>query len=768
MQAVGEPADRGRKKASRVAEDLYALAARCANVGVWDFDPRSDRVEFSQQFWTMLGYTPGDITARGLKGASFDKAFGHVHPEDRQPTLERFHRHLEQGVERYEAALRMRHKDGSWRWMLSRAQAIRDDREQVTRVVGTHVDIDRLMRLEADLRRAKKEADRANRIKSDFLAAASYDLQQPLQSLNLVQEVLAKKVKDKDLLRIVANLGATIGNMTETLNTLLDIDQLETGIVEPHFVEFAIGDFLGRLRDEYVHQAHAKGLEFRAVPTTARIRTDPQLLTRAIQNLVANAIKYTIAGKILLGCRRHGAGLRIEIWDSGIGIPSDQLHAIFDSNHPAHSATRRQKRGLGLGLSVAGHVTTLLGHGFDVRSVVGEGSVFTIIAPLVEVPGPPRAPPPTTESARQEAPSILLIEDDETLLDALATLLVLEGFKVASVSSHEQALARLNDGTAKPDIIVADSSLGEDLTGIKVVNKLRQEAGRDIPSIVISGLADRAAVRYITEAGMHSLQKPVKSQQLITLITKLLAGGDQATAEAKRGPPPESAHIPWEMPAPGERSDPVVHLVDEEEATRTTWRRILEGEGMTVRTFESAEAFLEAYDPRLRGCLVTDFALPGMNGLELQNRLRDAGVFLPVIVSTGLRELRIAAHAVLAGATDVLEKPVSGDRLVNAVRYALKAEEEQARADTEKANREAQYGRLTSREKQVMALIVEGWANKEVAYRLKISQRTVEGHRSQIMQKLRIRTFADLVRMAGTLGVDPCAPCAPAPPGEKS
>jgi FixJ family two-component response regulator len=245
---------------------------------------------------------------------------------------------------------------------------------------------------------------------------------------------------------------------------------------------------------------------------------------------------------------------------------------------------------------------------------------------------------------------------------------------------------------------------------------------------------------------------------VVEILKKLPAGMSTPVAEARTGRPDNIISGRQETISTDAPAGAVVFLVDDDEATRTIWCNILAGEGFTVKAFESAEAFLDTYHDGLLGCLVTDVGLPGMNGLELQGKLREVGATIPVIVVTGRRELRIAALAAAAGAIDVLEKPVASKDFVDAVRRAIRAKEQMIAQDGDAAALKARYADLTPREREIMALIIQGCANKEVAYQLSISQRTVEGHRGQIMRKMRADTFADLVLMGQALKINDDAP----------
>ena len=239
------------------------------------------------------------------------------------------------------------------------------------------------VRAEAALQQAKEAAEEANRAKSRFLAAASHDLRQPLQSIALLNSVLRRKVQDQDTLKLIEDQGFILQSITDMLNTLLDLSKCESGVVTPRLIDFPVGQVIDKMDTEFRGQAQAKGLGFRTVLAKAIIRSDPVLLERIVQNFLSNAIKYTKAGKVLLGCRNRGRNLRIEVWDTGIGFPEDERRQIFEAFYQLDNAAREAHKGLGLGLSIVDQLAGLLELRLDVRSVPGKGSLFAVEVPLV-------------------------------------------------------------------------------------------------------------------------------------------------------------------------------------------------------------------------------------------------------------------------------------------------------------------------------------------------------------------------------------------------
>ncbi len=208
---------------------------------------------------------------------------------------------------------------------------------------------------------AKREAEQANRGKSRFLAAASHDLRQPLQTLSFLQGILVRRVTDPTALGLVERLAETVSAMSGMLDTLLDINQLEAGIVRREIVAFPVNALLDQLRSQFAYHTTAHHLGWRVIPCGLNVRSDPRLLEQMLRNLLSNAVKYTAAGRVLLGCRRRGDKLRIEVWDTGIGIPADHLSEIFEEFHQLDNPARERSKGIGLGLAIVQRLADLLG-----------------------------------------------------------------------------------------------------------------------------------------------------------------------------------------------------------------------------------------------------------------------------------------------------------------------------------------------------------------------------------------------------------------------
>jgi len=631
-------------------------------------------------------------------------------------------------------------------WFTRRVLPYRGHDNKVEGVVITFTDITERKRTARALEEAKQRADLANAAKSRFLASASHDLRQPLQTLALLQALLAKRPEGEKLARLVERMDDTVEAMSGMLNTLLDINQLEAGGVRAQITTFRLDDLLGRLRDEFVFQAQAQGTALRMVRCGLFIDSDPRLLEQMIRNLLSNALKYTTGGKVLLGCRRHGARLAIEVWDTGVGIGADQLEAIFEEYRQIDNPARERHRGLGLGLSIVKRLGDLLGHAVRVSSRPGRGSVFAIDVSSAEPPGVadrgavplhPEAGEP--ERLGEACGEILVVEDDPSVRELLALYLREEGHRPTAVGDGHEALDLVARKAVRPDVILADYNLPGGMNGLELATVLRERIGRQVPCIILTGDTSGEVSRAIAAHGCSHLRKPIALAELKRGIAALLPAGDAS-------PPVRSAP-----------TQPIVFVIDDDDQFRQALRDLLEDAGRRVEDYASCEAFLSSYTPdrssRLdHGCLLLDASLPGMSGLSLLHRLREAGDRLPAIMVTGRGDAYFAVEAMKAGAVDYLEKPISKAELLAGIDRALELSRGSEQASAWREAAAASIGALTERQRTVMGMVIAGHPSKNIAADLGISQRTVENHRAAIMEKTGSKSLADLARLAVAAG----------------
>jgi two-component system, chemotaxis family, CheB/CheR fusion protein len=632
-------------------------------------------------------------------------------------------------------------------WYVRRILPYRAQNDGVEGVVITFADITERRRAADALESAKREAQRANIAKSRFLAAASHDLRQPLQALSLMRGVLAKKIQDdkkEEALTLLTRLEETSAAMSGMLNTLLDINQLEAGTVHPQFVNFPINDLLDRLCDEFTYHAGAQKLLLRVAGCSLSVHSDPRLLEQMLRNLLSNALKYTKRGKILLGCRRRGGMLSIEVWDTGVGIAEHNLQAIFDEYHQLDNTTRERARGLGLGLSIVQRLARLLDCPIHVRSQPGHGSVFSInvmLPPNEDAPQAGRlshvASVPANDGARHTG-AILVIEDDKKLRELLEVVLKEEGHRPATAADGPAALDLLAQGGFRPDLILTDYNLPNEMDGLLVAAKIRETLHRHVPVIVLTGDISTDTLRRIASHDCVQFNKPAKATDVMQTIQRLLpiAQPEWRSPTARRS----EALQPTETP--------VIFVVDDDGHVREGIRSLLEADGRTVEDFATCEAFLEAYHPGREGCLLVDSYLPGMTGLQLLQRLQNGASRLPAIMITGNSDVAMAVQAMKAGATDFIEKPVGRDDLLAGVARALEQSRDITKLAIWRQDATERVSKLTPRQRQIMNMVLAGHPSKNIAADLGISQRTVESHRAAIMKKTGSRSLPALARLA--------------------
>ena len=635
-------------------------------------------------------------------------------------------------------------------WYVRRVLPYRTDDDKVEGVVITFRDITQRRQTADALEAAKREAEQANATKSRFLAAASHDLRQPLQTLKLLQGLLSKTVVDDRGRKLVGRIDDTLGAMAGMLNTLLDINQIEVGNVKPEIADFPVNTLLERLQNEFSYPAQAKQLAFRVVPCGAVIRSDENILEQMLRNLISNALKYTEHGKILLGCRHRAAPggarmLSIEVGDTGIGILEQDQAAIFEEYRQLDNAARERSRGLGLGLSIVARLGDLLGHPVRVRSKPGVGSIFSIDVPLQAAPD---AADPSQESSGSEntvrepthlSRSILIVEDDVELRDLLALSLQNDGHLVAQAHDGRAALALLESGMVRPNLVLADYNL-PGLNGLQLADAIRRALHCVVPVLILTGDIATETELAIAGGGCAQLNKPVKMDRLSGVIQQLLA-----EAPALHPVLPADAMSAGNAPGAGPKT---VLIVDDDRSVRDALSAVLEDDGREVVAFSTCDAFLESVRPGKDACLLIDAYLPGMSGLQLLRRLRDDGDHTPAIMITGNSDVTIAIEAMKAGAIDFIEKPISRPELLASVAHALELASDAGKVAEWHETAARHIRALTPRQREIMDLVLAGHPSKNIAADLGISQRTIENHRASIMKKTGATSLPALARMA--------------------
>ena len=353
-------------------------------------------------------------------------------------------------------------------WYVRRVLPYCPQGEGIEGIVITFADITHQKEAAAALECARIRADSANVAKSRFLAAASHDLRQPLQTLVLLQERLAKVVVGEKAKKLMGRLDRTLGSMSGMLNAVLDINQIEAGTVRAEFETFRIDALLDRVTADLACQAEAQRIALHLVPCTLSVCSDPRLLEQMIRNVVSNALKYTKRGRVLLGCRRRNGNLSIEVWDTGVGIPEGQLEDIFEEYRQLDNSARDRSLGLGLGLSIVRRLGRLLDHPVKVRSQLGKGSVFSIEVKESVGAMPAQAGAHDIQGKYHRAvraETILVVEDDSEVRDLLEVSLRAEGHQVVTANDGVEVLDLLDGGALQPGLVISDFNLPNGMDG---------------------------------------------------------------------------------------------------------------------------------------------------------------------------------------------------------------------------------------------------------------------------------------------------------------
>ena len=378
-------------------------------------------------------------------------------------------------------------------------------------------------KVELELREAKQDADQANFSKTQFLAAASHDLMQPLNAAGLFASALHQKVSGEDNIELVENIKASLDAAEGLLNSLLEVSRLDAGALQPKITTFSIENLMSTLDAEFTVLAKQRHLDFSKIPSTQIVRSDQHLLRRILQNFLSNAIRYTNQGRVVLGCRIRPNCCRIEVWDTGPGIPEDQRQNIFQEFRRLQNEDSHVEEGLGLGLAITERIGKLLNHSISLKSWPGKGSVFSVDVPLGDVK---EIKHESSQSVHEHIGQlsgcyILCIDNDETVLSGMRALLEGWGCQVGTAVSLVKAELVLDQLEFLPSMILADYQLDDGVTGIQVLNSLRAN-NIHCPAIIITANNTPDVKAETDKNGYLFMPKPVKPASLRAMMTSLL------------------------------------------------------------------------------------------------------------------------------------------------------------------------------------------------------------------------------------------------------
>ena len=384
---------------------------------------------------------------------------------------------------------------------------------------------ERLATQNAELEQARNTAELASRAKTQFFAAASHDLRQPLHAMGLFAAALADKAHDPEMRNMIESINASVDALEALFNELLDISKIDAGAIRPRMETFPLGPLLQRLRIDFMAEAEEKGLALRVRHSAATVCSDALLLERVLRNLINNAIRYTPGGGLLIGVRRHGAQWRIEVWDTGVGIAPHQVDKVFEEFYQVGNPERNRRKGLGLGLSIVRRLSELLGHPLTVRSRPGRGTVFSIELPAACAPS--ASPPVATANTPAigfDGRLVLVVDDDESVREGMLSLLRGWGAEVVACAGMAETRATLGRLTRAPDIVIADHQLHQGVVGADAIIAVRAHFGKPVPAIIVTGSTSPLLSETAQALGCGLMLKPLMPAKLRSLLSAALQG----------------------------------------------------------------------------------------------------------------------------------------------------------------------------------------------------------------------------------------------------
>ncbi|MGV8919789.1 MAG: response regulator [Pseudomonas sp.] len=569
--------------------------------------------------------------------------------------------------------------------------------------------------LGVELARVQKEMETGRASHLRVLSALSHDLRQPLQTLKLLQALLRETLNDVPALELAEQIGDTLAAMSGMVNLSLDNTPSAANGSIAHREDIQIDTLFRKISPEFSHWADEQGTALRFIPNSQSVHSDPRLLEQMLRTMLSSALADSHR-RVSVGCRRHHGWLSLEVRTSGVSV-MDPL--------PDASALAEVER-----------LSAILGHRLHRHTASGTGMNYAIsIALSVQGDRQPDLLFDSGKGSHASAPShrgiILIVEDDADLLKLLGTLLHHQGYEVAMALDSAAALSWIHHSGLKPDLILADYHLGTDMTGLMLIDTLREQWRSEVSAIVLTGDVSCQTALEIAAARCTQLNKPAKLKELIQLVHALFTQSEDEHSAYRQRPANTS----------------VVYVVDSDSVMRDVVRQILQAEDYRVYDFPTCEAFLVAYAPEERACLLLDARLPGMNGVDALRALRQRGDLVPTIIS-GSGDIALAVDAMKAGAWDFIEKPFDRHEMLDTINRALGRSQHDHKILAGRQEAIDYIATLTARQRQIMELVLAGHPSKNIAVDLGISQRTVENHRASIMTRTHSRSIPALARLA--------------------
>ena len=567
-----------------------------------------------------------------------------------------------------------------------------------------------------------------------------HDLRQPLQAFSLLHGLLLRHVVGDKARSLIARLDDVLGSMSEALDSLLAVDQINHSTIRADATAFQLNEIFQSLAEEFRSRAKANNVRLQFLKSSVPVMSDRRLLEQLLRNLLANAVRCTSDGRIVVGCRRRGKILQIEIWDGGVRSSSDDIDAFAAHPGPDRPAPPTDGQSCSVEVSLVKRLAAFLGHRVGSRVVRKNLTVFTVEILIAQQTEAKVAEPPANGRFAllpRQSGTVLTIQAGQVSDGLLEMALREDDYQVQSVGDLAAARTWFQAGHPDPHVIIADlEQLAAGRNGSDGAI-FRDSFWHRVPSVILTGDISNERLREIDRRGLIQMKKPVRLDELSQIVGRLMPRPIQLSE--RRRARSDNAVL---------KHARIICVVDDDVTVREAVSAVFEDADFIVRQFASGEAFLAQLKPEQSLCLLVDAYLPGISGLDLLRTFKERSKANPAIMITGSSDVSTAVQAMKAGAFDFIEKPAHADDLLASVRRAIDHVDGASVPIVAHAVTHRLTDRLSKREQEVLEKVLEGQPSKHIAIDLGISKRTVENHRASIMKKTGSTSLPGLARLA--------------------